>query len=225
LDSDTPHFSARTATRKILPVTPTAKETVQGILARLPARHSTSLKNIVLDYRPDAQRGLGGQTMVILRANLPQNEITAVLIHEIGHNVDLGLLEAPTQNGVASTFHDGDIPVLEGDSSLAFYRINWDSNSALKRTASNLDFVSGYAMSDPFEDFAETYVFYVLHNADFRALTAGSDALAKKYAFMRDAVFSGKEFATGNANAIQNLNRRSWDVTVLPYDLEQFLDT
>jgi len=46
--------------------------------------------------------------------------------------------------------------------------------------------VTGYARVNPWEDFAETYAYYLLHRNFLK------NALPQKLAFMRDCVFSGK---------------------------------
>ncbi len=114
--------------------------------------------------------------------------------------------------------------MYESDPSLDFYRISWSNEKTRGKEAVNFDFVSGYAMTDPFEDFAESYVYYVLHNADFKAKAQTSDALYQKYVFMKNTVFKGYEFATGEYKP-EELNRRPWDITVLSYDLAGFLNS
>ena len=75
-------------------------------------------------------------------------------------------------------------------------------------------------MSDPFEDFAETYTYYVLHNEDFKALVSSSPKLYAKYRFMKYRVFNGIEFNTGDGEVI--IHNRPWDTTLLNYELEEF---
>jgi hypothetical protein len=194
---------------------------IETALSKLPSGHAESVKNIVLDYSAKAHRGLGGNSMIILRAvNMDTEEMVGVLIHELGHNVDYAYL-SPKDEEKKSTFKDGELPLYESDSSLDFYRISWLSNTQKKKAATNLDFVSGYALTDPFEDFAETYCYYVLHNKDFKVLAAGSPALYAKYQFMKYQVFDGEEFDTGDGLVEQTT--RPWDITVLTYDLNAFL--
>jgi len=200
------------------------RDELMAVIAKLPSEHISTLRNLVLDNDPNAHRGLGGKSLIILRGvNMDAGEMAAVLIHEIGHNVDLGFLSNADQS-VSSEFKDGRSLVYEGDTSLDFYRISWANEKARAKTAVNFDFVSGYAMTDPFEDFAESYAYYVLHNADFKAKAQTSDALYRKFVFMRDVVFKGREFATGETKP-DELNRRPWDVTVLNYDLASFLNS
>lgn len=215
------HFSSRNMTNSASYLNAIKINQIQTALKKLPQSQTNSVKNIVLDYDSQAHRGLGGNSVIILRAvNMSAQEMVGVLIHELGHNVDYGTLTASVQKQ-ESNFKDGQLPVYESDPSLDFYRISWISNTEQKEGATALDFVSGYAMSDPFEDFAETYCFYVLHNKDFRVLATTSNSLYAKYRFMKYQVFGGKEFDTGDGQ-IQK-DQRPWDVTVLPYDLNRFM--
>lgn len=196
---------------------------LQNILAKLPARHTESLEKVILDYDRSVNRGLGGGNMIILRAiALSQAEFAAVFVHEIGHVVDLGYLKETNENTL-STFEDFGRPVYLTDPSLDFYRISWLDDKTRKSAANNLDFVSGYAMTDPFEDFAESYVYYVLHGNDFKVMAQSSPALMAKYLFMRDHVFDGQEFGMDDGK-LDNVNRRVWDITKLAYDLDEFLN-
>lgn len=215
-------FAAKTDNNEYETISSAKKSELIATLKKLPESHTSALKNIILDYNPNAQRGLGGKSLIILRAvNMELAEFTGVLIHEIGHNMDLGTLKE-TEISKVSEFKDGKTPIYESDTSLDFYRISWKNDTTRKRSASNLDYVSGYAMTDPFEDFAETYVYYVLHNKEFKSKTQTSEQLLAKYEFMRDTVFEGFEFETGTYTT-QKLNHRPWDITVLSYDLEGFL--
>lgn len=200
------------------------KSQIATVLQKLPQSHVDSLKNIVLDYNPNAHRGLGGKSLVILRAtNIDTNEFFSVMIHEIGHNVDLGSMQAENTY-FTSEFKDGRTPIYESDLSLDFYRISWENDKKRKNSMSNADFVSGYAMTDPFEDFAETYVYYVLHNKEFQSKVQTSDVLLEKYYFMKNMVFDGQEFDTGQYTT-RGLNTRPWDITKLDYQMNQFLNS
>jgi len=191
-------------------------------LDQLPKNHSSSLKKIVLDFDSKASRGLGGKSKIILRStNVNPNELVGVFVHELGHSVDLGWLSAE-KNTEKSIFKDNKTPIYVGDPSLDFYTISWKNETTRKKRANNLDFVSGYAMSDPFEDFAETYVYYVLHNSEFRSKTSSSPALYAKYKFMKEVVFNGEEFDTGDR--IVEATHRPWDITLLSYNLDRFLE-
>lgn len=215
------HFATRNMGEEKRFLNAIKKNQIETALKKLPEEHAKSVKNIILDYSPDAHRGLGGNYMIILRGvNMGTEEMVGVLVHELAHNVDFAYL-IPEEELKKSFFRDGRMILYETDPSLDFYRISWLSNNKRKKAATNMDFVSGYAMTDPFEDFAESYVFYVLHNKDFKTLAASSDALYAKYRFIKYEVFGGMEFDTGDGDVKENL--RPWDITVLSYDINQFL--
>jgi len=56
------------------------------------------------------------------------------------------------------------------------------------------DFVSGYALSNKYEDFAESFSFYVFHNDIFRDRALKNVSLQKKYDFFKTYVFDHEEF-------------------------------
>lgn len=217
-------FAAKTADKGYRNLDPVKKTEIVNVLKKLPNDHIETLKNIVLDYNPEAHRGLGGKNVIILRGvNMEPSEFVGVLIHEIGHNVDLGHLGEESK-AKRSEFMDGKRPVYAGDPSLDFYRISWTNDTARKETANNLDFVSGYAMTDPFEDFAESYVYYILHDKEFKSKAQTNNTLLEKYNFIKYTVFNGREFDTGE-HLTENLWRRPWDITVLSYNLNHFLSS
>lgn len=214
-------FSMRNFSESVISLNTAQKTKITEALEVLPQEHAFSVEKIILDYNKTAGRGLGGNNLIILRGiGMSNEELIGVLIHETGHNVDYAYL-SPKKEETKSNFKDGSYPLYITDPSIDFYRISWEDEFTLKNTASNLDFVSGYAMTDSFEDFAETYTYYVLHNADFKALTASSPNLYAKYRFMKYRVFNGQEFNTGDG--IVNLNNRPWDTTILSYSLSDFL--
>ena len=214
-------FRTRNIVESALELNEYQKGQIELALSHLPIEHAQTIKNIVLDYNPKAHRGLGGNNLVILRGiGMDDKEFISVLVHETGHNVDYGYLTHENTEE-RSAFRDGGHSIYITDPSVDFYQISWEDEKTLKKTANNLDFVSGYAMTDPFEDFAETYTYYVLHNEDFKTLTASSPKLYAKYQFMKERVFNDAEFNTGDSQVI--MYNRPWDTTVLSYDLEEFL--
>lgn len=215
------HFSSRNTDKKTQFLNSIKQNQIITALQKLPGEHVESVENVILDYDPTVHRGLGGNHLIILRGvNMGSSEMVAVFIHELGHNVDYGYLEAENETKL-SAFKDGKVPIYESDPSLDFYRISWLSEDKLKKAAVNTDFVSGYAMTDCFEDFAESYVYYVLHNKDFKKLASTSDALYAKYYFLKYQVFGGMEFDTGDGVIAEG--QRPWDITVLSYNFSEFM--
>lgn len=194
---------------------------VYQTLMGIPSFHREELSQLTLFYTKDGRRGLGGGGEVVLRClNVTDTELAGVLIHEMGHLVDAGYL---TGNDVSSPsgFYDFDDPVALNDASLNFYKISWTSETARLKESSELDFVSLYAMTDPFEDFAETYTFYRLHGAEFRTLALTNAELNSKYEFMKNSVFLGTEYGVDATAPKVDIWQRNYDVTVLPFPKEE----
>lgn len=151
----------------------------------------------------------------ILKVNksaLDDEEIVNVLIHELGHIVDLGGLTSREYIN-SSVFKDGHEAVYEDDKSVQFYSLSWTTENHRKQDAIVQDFAGEYASTDPFEDFAEGFLLYIQHGNSFRKMARHNSVMAKKYSFFKEVVFSGTEFNTGNRKL--NANKRIWDITKL----------
>ena len=198
-----------------------AEKLLLTLFQKFPESFTTSLENMTLKTSTEGPRGLAGASTMILRVtDISKSELVGVAIHELGHVVDLGHLKG-TLTASASNFMDGSTAVPSNDPSSEFYAISWKSAKE-KNGARAEDFVSGYAASDPFEDFAETFNYYVLHGDEFLSLTKGNGALGKKYTFMKDKVFGGEEFLKGSSQK-KYTTYRPWDTTVLAYDWNWYL--
>lgn len=191
------------------------EELLGWVITLLPEEHLGALNQVFLRYDdPDARRGLGGGSTMILRAvDVSRDEFISLFVHELGHSVDLGMLGGISTE--ETEFYDGVIPITTDDPSLDFYRISWASATEGLEGVRPEDFVSGYAASDAFEDFAESYVYYVLHGREFRERKKVNNTLAKKYEFIK-MLFVGQEFDTGDADNLKN--GVPWDITKLALD-------
>lgn len=198
------------------------KSLVFQTLQALPDSHRGYLQHLTL-YFADGRRGLGGGSTVILRcSDVTDKELVSVLVHEIGHTVDTGLYTGTFWAG-KSEFMDVHTPIYNNDVSLRFYRISWKDSMNLKDGYQKTDFVTGYAMTDPFEDFAETYNFYVLHGDQFREMALYNKQLKQKYLFMKYIIFAGQEFDNDPYN-YTDYYTRNYDATLLNYDSQKFLN-
>lgn len=185
------------------------------VLRLLPERCTNQLRNFYVRYDKPERRGLAGKDTIILDGTLPDEEFRAVLIHEaLGHVFDLGCLAGSPLAG-SSIFKDGNEPIFRDDPSLSFYRISWVDSIHQRTEVKAEDFVSGYAASDPFEDLAESAIYYVLHNGEFtqRAMTDAS--LATKLKWLQtflpvSPVASGTMAAAWDGTV-------PWDATKLAY--------
>lgn len=198
-------------------------ELIYRTLQIMPEETVEKLENLTMYFNSSGRRGLGGGSTIILRCqNVTDKELVAVLVHELGHIADTGVMKGNFWSG-ESEFMDGKNPVYNDDLSLDFYRISFFNEKELRSESNDLDFVSGYALSDPFEDFAESYTFYILHGNEFRQLAAENYKLALKYKFLKEKVFNGKEYDKDDNSLIAFYNQRNYDTTVLDFDLKKFL--
>jgi hypothetical protein len=203
------------------PISATARDhckaLVEQTLRQVPNELTDSLEQLTLYFSHRRSRGLSNARLLELRCSeLADTEIVAVLVHELGHIADLGALRG---TGEASGFTDGSYQIPQGDPSVEFYQLSWADSQTKRFSAEQKDFVSGYAATDPFEDFAESFTYYILHGADFRLMSAESETLAKKYAYLRESVFTGVEYDSAET---AKEGRRVWDATLVPYELHSF---
>jgi len=194
------------------------KAVIERTLAVVPDKLTKSLDDMTLYFSAREPRGLSNSHVMELRCGeLSDQEIVAVLVHELGHIADLGAFRGISEQ--PSGFVDGSIVIPVDDMSAEFYGISWRDAEAKKFSADRNDFISGYAMSDPFEDFAESFIAYILHGNDFRALATESSALQAKYDFLKQEVFDGAEYE--GERDMKN-GKRVWDITLVAYDLPTF---
>ena len=189
------------------------------ILSVIPSEAISSFKQIIVDYGDLPRRGMaGGSTMFIRNVDSMRRgakEFIGVAVHELGHLVDIAY-HTGNQNADPSSYHDGPNPVYSNDPSVNFYAINWSTDTTQSSSASPLDFTSGYAGSDSFEDFAESFNAFVTQGEAFRLIASKHPALQKKYNFISTLLYDGGDFVSG-VNAEQlNQNPRVYDTTVQP---------
>lgn len=205
--------SAPTVARTLLAVVdqPDIKEhhriLADRLLRTLPSLCRDNLKNFYVQYDPKKQRGLGGKTTIMVDGTAGDAEFLSLITHECGH-VMHGNLLGNSRTG-QSAFHDGSDTFAADSAAAAFFSISWTSERILKAEAVSKDFASGYAASDAFEDFAETFTLYVMHRNAFREQAKHSTAMARKLQWM-------EIFAQVPENSL-GFSGYSWSGTV-PWD-------
>ncbi len=209
-------FSAKKFNRNEQAKLNNIQTTLQTSLLELPTTHTQALKKLEVRNSKHVSRGLANSRMMILNTEsiASEEELQAVFTHEMGHIVDLGMLS--TTSRTKTDFWTNGTQVFTHDPSLGFYNLSWVNHKEKKTGVVRRDFVSGYAMASPFEDFAESYLFYRLHGEKFRSIAADSNVLAAKYKFMKDEIFEGKEFqiAKEDKGFLHNL---IWDATLVKF--------
>lgn len=130
-------------------------------------------------------------------------EYLAVAIHEFGHFHDIHIFSSN----------------IFGDMSSSFYDISWEDTYDMKQGQEYMDFVSGYSMTNKYEDFAEAYTFFLLHNTLFEKKAENSDVLRKKYDFFQKHI----DIPMHPDISLEEEIKYHWDSTKILYDYEKFL--
>lgn len=152
---------------------------------------------IIVDTERASPRGQVSNEKVTLSGKMKSlTEVGKVLIHELGHMIDIYFLKS-TKFG--------------SDPSKSFYSISWSEPTVMKANMSSTAFVSGYAATNQYEDFAESFTMYVFHNAAFRARASKQEHLQKKYDFFHEKVFG--DYFQNTAYETSPIPTKIWDVT------------
>ncbi len=136
------------------------------------------------------------------------SEYISVFIHEFAHYIDLYFLEEK----------------VFLDISYKFYDISWEQTQIKKLWAKSQDFVSGYAMTNKYEDFAESFTYYILHNRDFLQKTKWNEILKKKYDFFSIYIFKDRQFFATKFSKNEEIKDYYWDITKIDFDKNKFMD-
>ena len=179
----------------------------------LPALCRNTLKSFYVIYKNPGNRGLASETEMFIAGNVPDAEFRALITHECGHIIDLGGLRGTAAAG-ASEFYDGGKVIYADDPSVQFYRISWSSAKNARPDATQDHFVSGYAMHDAFEDWSESFAFYIFQKKEFDRLAAKNPVLRAKRDFIASIVGNQPQIAVGS---FVRSKSQPWDVTRLPY--------
>lgn len=200
-----PYYKAMLSTlinlQEILPQSPSLAETIYSV-------------TITTSTEWDDRRWWWGSKTILLQTKNIANiqEFREVLTHETAHIVDLWMLY---WNNLAlnSSFFIGENPSFATDDpSLTFYTISWKNSTTRHAWSSYLDFVSGYGMSSPYEDFAESFTMFMWHNDLFKQWAQESPSLAAKYRFISDLT-NGKFLSAGSLPSQKWTTWRPWDST------------
>jgi hypothetical protein len=145
----------------------------------------------------------------VLLSNLVSrdSEFIKLFVHEFAHFIDIYLL---TESLVYS------------DLSKDFYAISWIDTSVKRAGEWMGSFVTGYAATNKYEDFAESFVFYVFHNRAFADMALKNESLRRKYLFFSEYIFREQEFVQTDFT-LWTLPSYSWDSTKIPISLKKYL--
>jgi len=139
--------------------------------------------------------------------NINSSEFIGLFIHEFSHYIDLYYFNK----------------TIISDKSDRFYNISWNDTKILKKWQKSRDFVSGYAMTNKYEDFAESLTYYILHNKDFAYKAWKSDSLNNKYKFFWNILFQWNTFTDTNFSKNNNILDYYRDITKIDIKEQNFL--
>ncbi len=152
---------------------------------------------IIVDPTRVSPRGQMSNESIILSGKVQSlSEVGKVLVHELGHMVDIYILR---QKG------------LTPDPSKKFYDISWSEPTVMLSGMSSSDFVSGYSTSNQYEDFAESFTMYIFHNKTFRERALKNQNLQSKYDFLKIYIFG--DFFLDSSYEKDLIPKKLWDVT------------
>ncbi len=150
---------------------------------------------------------MSGKNITLSSTILKEGEFVQLLLHEIGHYVDIYTLIG-TKN--------------HADLSNLFYSISWKNKNTKKSNETIQSFISGYATTNQYEDFAESFTFYMFHNREFADRALKNESLRQKYLFFAENVFPDGEFSDTDFR-IGNIPKYFWDTTKISISVKKYL--
>jgi hypothetical protein len=168
----------------------------------------SALKVIVDAYQVEPRGKMQGHTITLSASVQRESEFVKLLTHEVAHYIDIFRLRAPSSSGT--------------DPSTYFYTISWRDKSTKRAWESLSNFISWYAASNQYEDFAESFTFYVFHNDVFYDRAMKNDALRRKYLFFSEYLFRNGEFQDTDFG-MEKVPSYLWDTTKLPISVKKYL--
>jgi len=194
-------------------ITPHHKELATAVFLALPSGCRDNIRTFSILYKDAKYRGLGGKTTIILDGSVNDTEFIALLAHECGHVIS-GNLTGNVASG-NSAFWDGKQAFSQDAPVLSFFSASWENERTMKKGTKDADFISGYAKTDIFEDFAETFAAYVLQRPYLKERAKTSPAIAQKLAWLEQNLPLSEEVIGKTTYA--GTKKVPWDVTKLPY--------
>ena len=184
------------------------KKLIEEILGADSMRFGYSALSIIIDANQVEPRGKMQWHAITLSATVNRDsEFIKLLVHEIGHYVDVYSLVSGN-NG--------------SDPSDTFYGISWQDKTTKKANETLSSFVSGYAATNKYEDFAESFTFYIFHNREFADRALKNESLRQKYIFFSNSVFPAGEF-TDTDFRVGKIPGYLWDTTKIPISVQKYL--
>jgi hypothetical protein len=159
------------------------------------------------EYLVEPRGRMKGGDITLSNKVIKDGEFIQLFVHEFAHFLDIYVL-VPKKN--------------RSDPSYEYYMISWESSTTKRVGQSMSSFVSGYAATNQYEDFAESFVFYVFQNQTFFDRAMKNDDLRHKYLFIQKYIFPSGAFVDTNF-ALGKVPSYVWDSTKIPISLQKYL--
>ncbi|MCX6822675.1 MAG: hypothetical protein NTX91_01585 [candidate division SR1 bacterium] len=171
-----------------------------------------TLQKISISNDNGQRRGYATHDTIVLNLGYVASsaEFLELVNHEMGHILDLGILQGTDKQNNTTYTEFGNAVFALDDISLKYYALSRDNETIRKSTAVKKDFCSGYGMSDPFEDLAECVNLYTNHNTLFKAFALNNATMRKKFNFIA-GLFNAKYISKGSSTL--GVNERPRDTT------------
>lgn len=180
-------------------------DTVKAVLLSQYFFHTLWDFPISIDTKRTSPRWQMLNESLILSASIKTfPELAKVLVHELGHMIDIHVLSGRKWWESISR---------------EFYDISWLNQSSIRSDANKEDFISGYAATNQYEDFSESFAMYIFHNRSFYERWLSSPNLMKKYMFLKEKVFWEYFYDSGDHQEL--IVHYFWDVTKLKITSEE----
>lgn len=188
--------------------TESRKKLIEEILGADSMRFGYNALSILIDTNQVEPRGkMQGRAITLSATVIRDSEFIQLLVHEIGHYVDIYTLVAWDNTR---------------DPSDSFYSISWQDKTTKKANETIMSFISGYAATNQYEDFAESFTFYIFHNREFADRAMKNESLRQKYLFFSNSIFTGGAFVDTDFR-IGKIPKYLWDTTKIPISVQKYL--
>lgn len=163
---------------------------------------------VVIDWLQREPRGRMKDAKIFLSPYVTRDtEFTKLFVHELAHYIDIySIVWSSSKEDISGNF----------------YYISWQAPTTKRYNQGTIDFVSGYAATNQYEDFAESFVFYVFHNAVFADRALKSESIRQKYLFFANSIFPGWSFQ-GTDFTVGKIPSYVWDSTKISFSLQKYL--
>lgn len=159
----------------------------------------SGIEIVLLPSAREPRASIEGKRLTLGLQDIGPEEVTALLIHEGSHHYDL------TQH----------------QDRWRFTQISWQSDDVKKADAQLSDFVSGYALTNSYEDFAESVTFFLLFQREFYERAQNSEALMTKYQYIQH-IFDRDRSDIQTSYASWVLAAYNWDTTRIFFDQKKY---